>query len=469
MRLVVKLTAAMMLGTCLVLAAHAWLRLAREARFIESDMARAHVQLGEALAVAIDDAWRREGGTAAVRLVERLANWDGPALRWHPHGVDGAASRVTGDGAARRLVTTVPLTPGALGGVLEISEPLQRETDYLRTTVATEAATAAALAAVSAIIALAAGVWLVGRPTRRLIDQARRIGQGDFSVPPPLTQRDEIGDLAAALTAAAARLGEATACAARETAQRIAALEQLRHADRLATVGTLAAGIAHELGTPLTVVGELGRQIARGTSTGVEATENGGVIVEQTRRMTAIIRQLLDFARCRPPQRATHDLRLVVSSTLALLGPLAAKRRVDLRWQADADLPAAAVDAGQIQQALTNLVVNGIQAMPNGGPLAVRIDRADATPPAGGEARPCLRIAVSDHGCGIDPDHVARIFEPFFTTKPVGDGTGLGLAVAYGIAREHGGWIGVDSAPGRGSTFTIHLPVAAAQPLAASA
>ena len=469
MRLVVKLTAAMLLGTCVVLAGHAWLRLEREARFIESDMGRAHAQLGQALALAVDDAWRREGAATAARLVEQVATGDGPAVRWRPDGADPAGSRIDGAGAARRLVTTVPLAPGGAGGVLEITEPLQREADYLRTTVATEVATAAALAAVSALIALAAGGWLVGRPTRRLIDQARRIGQGDFTPPPRLTQRDEIGDLAAALSAAAVRLAEATARAARETEQRIAALEQLRHADRLATVGTLAAGIAHELNTPLTVVGELGRQIARGAATGGEAREHGDTIVEQAQRMTVIIRQLLDFARCRPPQRAAHDLRAVVASTLSLLGPLAAKRRVELCWRAADDLPPAAIDAAQIQQALTNLVVNGIQATPAGGRVDVAIDAADGAPPVGGIARTCVRIAVHDLGAGIAADDLPHVFEPFFTTKPVGDGTGLGLAVAYGIAREHGGWISVDSALGRGSRFAIHLPVAPPPALAASA
>ncbi|MFN8641096.1 MAG: ATP-binding protein [Candidatus Binatia bacterium] len=469
MRLVVKLTAAMMLGICLVLAVHAWLRIAREARLIEADIERSHALLGGALAPALAEAWRRDGEAGLAALLDQAATTDGPTLRWQAQAAAPAGSRIQGTGAARHFVTLVPLPPGGPGGAIEISEPLQRETDYLRTTLASEAATAAALAVVSAIIALAAGAWLVGRPTRRLIDHARRLGQGDFSAPLCVTQRDEIGDLAAALAAAAARLAEATARATRETAQRLAALEQLRHADRLATVGTLAAGVAHELGTPLTVVAELGRQVERGDTTPAEAREHGEVIVEQARRMTAIVRQLLDFARCRPAQRTAHDPRTLVSSTLALLTPLAVKRRVELRWQAAPDIPDAALDAVQIQQALTNLVVNGIQAMPAGGTLAVAVDVADAAPPAGGPARRCLRIAVRDDGSGIEPEHLPRIFEPFFTTKPVGDGTGLGLAVAYGIAREHGGWIDVASTPGHGSCFAIHLPTAPAPPLAASA
>ena len=123
----------------------------------------------------------------------------------------------------------------------------------------------------------------------------------------------------------------------------------------------------------------------------------------------------------------------------------------------------AEVDEGQIQQALTNLVVNGIQAMPRGGRLEITVRRERAVPPIdiGGPEAEFLRIAVRDEGDGIAPDNLRRLFEPFFTTKDVGEGTGLGLAVAYGIVREHDGWIGVESTPGAGSCFSIFLPPSA--------
>ena len=121
----------------------------------------------------------------------------------------------------------------------------------------------------------------------------------------------------------------------------------------------------------------------------------------------------------------------------------------------------ADIDAGQIQQALANLVVNGIQAMATGGRLTVSIAQVEAHPPAdvGGASAVFARVAVEDKGKGIPPDLVPRIFEPFFTTKDVGEGTGLGLSVAYGIARDHGGWIAVDSTPGKGSRFELYLPL----------
>jgi len=470
MRLVGKLTAGMGLGICGVMAVHAWLRVEREARFIETDMAERHVQSGRAVALAVDAAWRLGGDAEVATLLARVsATPRAPAVTWHvaPDGAappapsGGVVHDMVADGGDGRLVTTLPLS-AAPHGHLTISESLTREKQYLRATVAGEVVTGFLLTAVCGAIALAVGAWLVGRPTRRLIAKANRIGGGDFGAPLVLPQRDEIGALAAALNSAAARLAEATRRAAGETAQRLAALEQLRHADRLATVGTLAAGVAHELGTPLTVVAEHGRMIARGGTDDPAARDSGRVIVEQAIRMTTIIRQLLAFARRQPPRTAAHDLSQLVDETLALLAPLAARRQVLLRRPTGAATPAADVDVAQMQQALTNLVVNGIQAMPHGGTVEVAVDRVDATPPLGerGDAGSFARITVRDEGSGIAVADRERIFEPFFTTKGVGDGTGLGLSVTYGIVREHGGWLAVDSEPGRGACFSIHLPIA---------
>jgi len=121
----------------------------------------------------------------------------------------------------------------------------------------------------------------------------------------------------------------------------------------------------------------------------------------------------------------------------------------------------ADVDVGQMQQALTNLVVNGLQAMTAGGRLCVQISRGRVDPPVGigGPTVDCAVVTVADQGVGIAPELVSRVFEPFFTTKDVGEGTGLGLSVAYGIARDHGGWITVDSKIGRGSRFSLYVPV----------
>jgi two-component system, NtrC family, sensor kinase len=255
-------------------------------------------------------------------------------------------------------------------------------------------------------------------------------------------------------------LARARETVAAETAGRIAALEQLRHADRLATVGKLSSGIAHELGTPLNVVSGRAKMIASGETAGPETAENARIIVSQAERMTKIIRQLLDFARRRQPQKEPTDLHAIVRQTLSLMRTIADKHKVSLETAGDAVPALAEVDGGQIQQALANLVLNGIQAMPHGGRLTVGLGLERTRPPAdhGGPEADYLRLWVRDEGEGIEPEVLERVFEPFFTTKQVGEGTGLGLSVCYGIVREHGGWLAAESRPGEGSRFSIHLP-----------
>jgi signal transduction histidine kinase len=303
-------------------------------------------------------------------------------------------------------------------------------------------------------IALWIGVILVGRPMRQLTEQARRIGGGDLTHRLKLAQHDEIGTLARELNASCDRLLLANARVHAETEARIAALEQLRHADRLKTVGQLASAVAHELGTPLNVVGGRAKLIAKGGLTHAEIDENATIIATQAERMAGIIRQLLDFARRRNLKRSTGDLRELVRRTADMLAVFARTRKVAIAVDVPPEPILLASDPG-LQQAIANVVVNGIQSMPAGGTLRVRVE------PQGPDGRACAtacRIVVEDEGVGISPDHVPRLFEPFFTTKDVGEGTGLGLAVAYGIVSEHGGRIDVTSTLGRGSRFAIVLP-----------
>jgi two-component system, NtrC family, sensor kinase len=243
-----------------------------------------------------------------------------------------------------------------------------------------------------------------------------------------------------------------------EAAERLAAMEQLRHADRLKTVGRLAAGIAHELGTPLNVVSGRAGLIASGKLSDEEIQQSAWTIKAEAERITGIIRQLLDFARRRSPQRVQIDLRDVARQTTQLLEPLALKRGVTLTVQGNGHAVTACADFAQIQQVVTNLVMNAIQAMGNGGQVCVRM--GNQTRGAETDAAPSNHafLCVEDQGTGITPEDLEHIFEPFFTTKHVGEGTGLGLSIAEGIIREHGGWMEVDSRPGEGSRFTVFLP-----------
>ncbi len=480
MKLVQKLTLALVLGTCMILAANGYLRVRREVAALQADRVSDHALIGHSLAAAAEAVWRYDGRGRALAIIEATnARWKDIHIRWldaAPAGADVAALDATPTGEAvtrigrddtgsERRLTYVPVeVDGPRRGYIELSESLLVEERHRREIVSNTVATTLALMLVSAALSIVLGFWLVGRPVRALAEKARRVGHGDFSGPVVLRQKDELGELALEMNAMCDELVAAKDRVARETAARIVTLQQLRHADRLTTVGKLASGVAHELGTPLNVVSARASMIASGEATPTEATEYARIIVDATKRMTAIIRQLLAFARRGTSgARATKDPIVLVRESLDMLGAIAKKGRTTFEMRGTGDATVN-VDAGQLQQVITNVVVNAIHASPDGGLVEVHVGHERATPPLdhGGLESEFVCIAVRDRGHGIAPDALPHIFEPFFTTKDVGEGTGLGLSVSLGIVQEHGGWIAVDSAPGKGSTFRIYLPSGAA-------
>jgi len=481
MRLTRKLTLALVLGISAVMAGYAYLQVRQEVSFFESDIDQFE-RRGRVLLATLRSVWQTEGPQRTSGLVSEIATvlGDNVQVRWT--GVDAPAGdlmrsiltpaeldqvtagelvrvrRRTAEGELRRyvyfrLAETDPT-------VVEASESLQREVTFVRMSRLSILGATVLIALVCGLIATALGFQFVGKPIRLLRDQARRIGAGDLSQRLSVDQRDEIGELAEEMNRLCDRLAEAKEELAAETDTRIAMLEQLQHSDRLATIGQLASGVAHELGTPLTVVLARASMLGASDMSRTEVTDNARIIGEQASRMTTIIRQLLDFSRRRGPQLGVVDVQRIVTRTLELLLPSARKHRVTLEFTASSDPMLAEVDENQMQQALTNVIVNGIQAMPNGGRLSVRVSTGRAQPPAahGGTEAEYLCVSVNDTGQGIAPENVPRLFEPFFTTKDVGEGTGLGLSVAYGIVAEHGGWIAVDSELGKGSHFRVFLP-----------
>jgi two-component system NtrC family sensor kinase len=338
-------------------------------------------------------------------------------------------------------------------GAIEIAESLVVRDAYLRSSIMSTVFATGSMVLVSGVVVLVFGVWLVGRPLGLLANKANRVGQGDLSGPLALAQRDEIGELAREVNAMCERLVQANAKTERETLARISALEQLRHADRLITVGRLAAGVAHELGTPLNVIGGRVKMLRRGGLAPALVQEYLGIVAEQADRMTSIIRQLMDFARRREPKVAAADLHASACAIQRLVQPLAQKRGVQV-VVSSAEPVWALGDAVQLEQVMSNLVVNAVHACAAGG--RVEISCALRGEP---DARRAV-VRVQDDGHGMDEATKERIFEPFFTTKDVGQGTGLGLSVAHGIVREHGGTIEVESAPDHGSQFSVFLPMA---------
>jgi signal transduction histidine kinase len=350
---------------------------------------------------------------------------------------------------------------GRLAGSLELQESFEAPRDFVRDTVIRVIMATLVTALVCSLIVLVMGYLLVGRPAARLVERARSIGRGDRTGSLNLRQKDEMGLLASEMDIMADRLGSADRRVARETAARMATVEQLRHADRLATVGLLALQAAHELGTPLNIISGRAAMISSGEAEGSEITSNAGIIAEQSERMAGMIRRILDFSRSRGTLRARVDPRALVRDAVALIEPLAAKKKVDLRMEEGGDVPAVTADETLIRQVLINLLVNGIQSMEGGGTLTTRLERGRRRPPDGSNERDVLCLRVRDEGCGIPDENFPRLFAPFFTTKPPGEGTGIGLAVSRDIVGEHGGWIEVESREGSGSCFSMYIPMEA--------
>lgn len=224
--------------------------------------------------------------------------------------------------------------------------------------------------------------------------------------------------------------------------------EQLRRTERLAELGTLASGMAHEIGTPMNVI--LGRAEYLMRRTEDETVKKGlETIVTQVERITRIMNQLLTFARRRPSERGPLDVIRTIEETLEVLQERLRKHRIKVETDFARGMPPVYADQDQMSQVLLNLMINAIHAMPDGGTLRLSLEQADGT----------AVVTVADTGCGIPKQDLPNIFDPFFTTKEVGKGTGLGLTVVHGIIQEHGGAITVESEPGRGTTFRVTLPL----------
>jgi two-component system NtrC family sensor kinase len=312
---------------------------------------------------------------------------------------------------------------------------------------------------VAGLLSVFAGVRIVGEPMNALAQHARTIGSGELDRRLDLETEDELGELAREMNRMAERLRDARTQADALTRAKLRAMEQLRHADRLSTVGTLASGMAHELGTPLGVIGGRAKMIAADEATREESVQYAHVISGQVDRMTKIMRGLLDFARRSPAKKSKTNVREVAARIVDLLTPLAKRQGATIKL-ADGAAVFADADPTQLEQAIANLVVNGVQSMPDGGEVEIEVSECRASPRDTIGERSYVCVAVRDHGKGICKEDLPHVFEPFFTTKEVGAGTGLGLSVTYGIIEDHGGFIDVESQPDRGTCFRIHLPVA---------
>jgi len=476
-RLTLKLALAVLPGALLVVAAAAFLELRRDRAEFEADQRSDDRVAAGAFADTLGQIWATVGEQPVRQAMDRLATFE---ARYRVSWIDLARGNTKLPAAERAAVSrgeevlwrddasnppgwlhaVSPVHAGGrVVGAVDISEPPPDLRAHVHRTIRATLVTTLALAATMMLMTLLVGAWVVGGPIAGLISQARRVAAGDLGARSVPRQRDELGELTRELNRMLDRLEIAAAEVRASTRERFDMLEQLRHAERLTTVGRLASSVAHELGTPLNVVGGRARLIVEDER---EAPAHARIIIDQTERMTKIIRQLLDYARRRPPQKGEQDLSRLAADVFPLLATLASKKRIQLKFRSEVERAPVTADATQVQQALTNLIVNAIQASADGATVDVTLraasPRADAERAPGGT----FELAVRDHGPGMPPEVLARVFEPFFTTKPIGEATGLGLSVTHDIVDEHGGWIEADSVPGRGSRFSMFLPQRAA-------
>jgi hypothetical protein len=241
-----------------------------------------------------------------------------------------------------------------------------------------------------------------------------------------------------------------------------AELEQrLVQADKLSSIGLLAAGVAHEVNTPLAVISTYAQMLAKQISGDEQKAPLLEKIARQTFRASEIVNSLLNFSRTSPTEFVPVDVNKVLRETLTLVEHQFAKSSVKVNPQLDENISPIKGSPGKLQQVFLNLFLNARDAIesagPSGGSLTVETSQRNGA----------VQVSVRDTGAGIAPENLARIFDPFFTTKGAVKGTGLGLSVSYGIVREHGGDIEVQSQPGKGTQFHLTFPVGAAAAAAA--
>ncbi len=288
------------------------------------------------------------------------------------------------------------------------------------------------------------------RPVHQLIRASTEVSEGNLSPEVGPISKSEIGVLQKTFTVMLGSLRE------RDRRQRAESEIRLLQSEKQASIGKLAAGVAHEINNPLTGVLTYTHMLLRRKDIGDEIRSDLQAIAKATDRVRKIVKGLLDFSRQTTLDREPTEVNRLVRSAISLVENQALVKGVNLNLELGEGLPMVTVDRGQMQSVLINITINALDATEPGDDIrvstrmGVSADKSDQR---------SVEIAIADSGCGIAAENLDKLFDPFFTTKEVGQGTGLGLAVSYGIVERHGGTIRVQSEPDRGSTFTIGLPL----------
>ena len=313
---------------------------------------------------------------------------------------------------------------------------------------------------------------LIYVPLKDMDSGAKQIAAGRLDQNIPVRSNDEFGRVAAsfnhmteALKASRSEMQDMLHTLESKVTERtrelLAAKAEVAQGEKLASIGVLASGIAHELNNPLTGVLTFTSLMRKKAADGSEDAADLDLVIRETKRCAGIIRRLLDFAREKVPVKGFFNLNLVIEDTVRFVERPASLQQIEITTVLDPALPQVWGDADLIKQVLLNLLVNAQQAIEGKGSIKVasRVYSGTVSDKSGVDTLPMVEISVTDTGCGIPPANLERIFDPFFTSKEVGKGTGLGLSVSYGIVKAHGGKINVESVVGEGTTFYVLLPI----------
>lgn len=301
----------------------------------------------------------------------------------------------------------------------------------------------------------------ISQPIEGLLSQTQALSHGNMSARVANPSRDEIGELGRSFNQMAENLEQAqeelkewgTTLEQKVEERTIEMQEiqsQLIRSAKLASMGELVAGIAHEINNPLTGILMFASLSSKHKDVPLQVKENLDLIVAETGRCAKIVRGLLEFARESVPEKTPSSINAIITQTLELVSHQSIFQDVDINSQLGEDIPQVELDADQWQQVFVNMIINAGQAMPQGGTLTITTHFLEAVN--------SVQIILEDTGTGISREHLERIFDPFFTTKEQ-KGFGLGLSVTYGIIQNHGGKVDVQSTEGEGTRFSILLPV----------
>jgi len=306
-----------------------------------------------------------------------------------------------------------------------------------------------------AIVLMGTRKW-ISQPISHLIVGINHIAKGNLDTRIDLRRKDEISILGRAFNQMAINLREARERIVRDGETKLELERTLRQSEKLATIGQLASGLAHEIGTPLNIIS--GRvELTKRRIEDEIANKNLDIISQQTERITKIIQQVLGFVRKKKPEQKTLYLGTLLETTLDFLDHQIQNQKVRVVNEMENDLPSVIGDPDQLQQVFLNLFLNAIQAMPEGGTLHLSASSKWISKEGlENEQRQYVEVCVEDTGVGMNREVISNIFNPFFTTK--NGGTGLGLMVSQGIIQDHEGWIDVESEIGKGSVFRVYLP-----------